>query len=513
MLADANINAQGLYNGDFSINTCNNITSCGNVVSSPCVANWIHVVGAPIVAPDKSIVLRGAFSGNSSGPGSPQVNYGPGSQAIAAGYNFVRGEGYTVTLDLGKSYNECYNTTTTLEVWAASGIVQPNIISNCVEPRQSTSGYEQIGVQTFAAREFDYSGLTVTFNYCAQSSNSQILILVYQSTPCQLQQSSGLPPTAYDGYVGLVVDLQKVTIDLTPCASMCNNSIFLASQSGQISSGGLFQFSGIKAGSSVAGTSTTPVSPPSNRNTIFTGDFVQLASNFTAIVDNTHNFEVIATNVCTCLLENPIVYAYNDNGNDQLNGIGQGGTLQMLLNSTMAIRDGTLGGVWSSDNSKIGTINEYGVITSYSSGTFHITYTVNGCSATITIIVLNKQGRMPSPSNNTKWSYIQDSLAINPTTYQSGLSTSSILKGSQNISLYPNPAHSSVMVTYPCNADGQLDIDIKDIAGRTMYMESVACNEGSNVQHSIDISTFTPGVYFVNLTINDQHVVKKLVKL
>jgi hypothetical protein len=41
----------------------------------------------------------------------------------------------------------------------------------------------------------------------------------------------------------------------------------------------------------------------------------------------------------------------------------------------------------------------------------------------------------------------------------------------------------------------------------------VPANRNTSVEHQVDISAFSPGVYTVDLTLNDQHVVKKIVKL
>jgi hypothetical protein len=81
------------------------------------------------------------------------------------------------------------------------------------------------------------------------------------------------------------------------------------------------------------------------------------------------------------------------------------------------------------------------------------------------------------------------------------------------IQVYPNPAQNSLTVTYPCISSDDLIITIKDVSGQLLYSASNYCNEGSNAQFNIEISSFTAGVYFIDLTLNEQHVVKKIVKM
>ena len=82
-----------------------------------------------------------------------------------------------------------------------------------------------------------------------------------------------------------------------------------------------------------------------------------------------------------------------------------------------------------------------------------------------------------------------------------------------HIQIFPNPTENNITITYSCNTAGQLEISIKDLAGKVMHTESVGCAEGNNVQHTVDMSAYSSGVYFVEITLNDQHVVKKIVKL
>ncbi len=83
----------------------------------------------------------------------------------------------------------------------------------------------------------------------------------------------------------------------------------------------------------------------------------------------------------------------------------------------------------------------------------------------------------------------------------------------RDFSVYPNPTQTNITISFPCKSCGLMEICIKDVAGRTRYTEHVKCNGGSSTQQLINMGIFSAGVYFVNLTLNDQHVVKKVVKL
>lgn len=85
--------------------------------------------------------------------------------------------------------------------------------------------------------------------------------------------------------------------------------------------------------------------------------------------------------------------------------------------------------------------------------------------------------------------------------------------GYSQIQVLPNPTKDNITITYPCHMAGQLEISIKDVSGRIRYTQSISCNEGNNVSYSIDLSSFVAGVYFIDLTCNSQHVVKKIVKI
>ncbi|HXS38030.1 MAG TPA: T9SS type A sorting domain-containing protein, partial [Flavipsychrobacter sp.] len=154
------------------------------------------------------------------------------------------------------------------------------------------------------------------------------------------------------------------------------------------------------------------------------------------------------------------------------------------------------GGTWSSSNRAAVAINPStgvvgGIPISTPSGTVvTITYTVNGCIVTKKVTLVNCQpgGRMMQVIAN-------DTAAAN-----------------DMVDIYPNPAHNNITISYASHSSQLLKISIKDINGGVVHAESVMCNSGNSRRHSVDISSFAPGIYFVELTFGDQHVVKKIIK-
>ena len=66
------------------------------------------------------------------------------------------------------------------------------------------------------------------------------------------------------------------------------------------------------------------------------------------------------------------------------------GTLSVCVNSTTTLTDATAGGVWSSNNSAIATIDASGLVTGVAAGTVTINYTftnTDGCSTTVSATI------------------------------------------------------------------------------------------------------------------------------
>ena len=76
---------------------------------------------------------------------------------------------------------------------------------------------------------------------------------------------------------------------------------------------------------------------------------------------------------------------------------------------------------------------------------------------------------------------------------------------SGTLTLYPNPASTSVTVTVSC-MDGEVTVEIVDLNGRTSGKWTV---ESGKVE--LDLSGMAQGAYFVRVTGERQTVVRKLI--
>ncbi|MEL6537105.1 MAG: T9SS type A sorting domain-containing protein [Bacteroidota bacterium] len=74
-------------------------------------------------------------------------------------------------------------------------------------------------------------------------------------------------------------------------------------------------------------------------------------------------------------------------------------------------------------------------------------------------------------------------------------------------SAYPNPAHSQVSLIWPSQVDAQ--VSVLTVSGQVMYQES---HSGSDYSASlIDVNTWSPGVYFMQMTVGGKPHTQKLI--
>lgn len=92
-----------------------------------------------------------------------------------------------------------------------------------------------------------------------------------------------------------------------------------------------------------------------------------------------------------------------------------------------------------------------------------------------------------------------------------GLVSTSKLDGTVKVNLYPNPAKDAVVVDYNTAFAGDVTISIVDLAGKTVYNNTVANQEAGNNKAELNVSNLTSGIYQVVINANNSTITKKLV--
>lgn len=78
------------------------------------------------------------------------------------------------------------------------------------------------------------------------------------------------------------------------------------------------------------------------------------------------------------------------------------------------------------------------------------------------------------------------------------------------LSFYPNPSNGQFALSFQAPEEGNLNIEVRDLQGRTVYEESASEFNGI-YQNNIDISGESAGVYFLTVSLNGRSMTKKLV--
>jgi|SRR6185312_15317834 len=79
-----------------------------------------------------------------------------------------------------------------------------------------------------------------------------------------------------------------------------------------------------------------------------------------------------------------------------------------------------------------------------------------------------------------------------------------------NLKMYPNPVESTLMLSFSSSNTEPLQITIYDENGKMVYTEKVNAT-GGQVNKSIALNGYAPGIYFVNLLQGNQQETKKIV--
>ena len=78
------------------------------------------------------------------------------------------------------------------------------------------------------------------------------------------------------------------------------------------------------------------------------------------------------------------------------------------------------------------------------------------------------------------------------------------------LSLYPNPATSTLNLDWMQEEDDILTFRITDLSGRTIALEQVAAESGVQ-HHTFNVSNFAKGIYLLNIETVEGKTVKKFI--
>jgi len=76
--------------------------------------------------------------------------------------------------------------------------------------------------------------------------------------------------------------------------------------------------------------------------------------------------------------------------------------------------------------------------------------------------------------------------------------------------LYPNPATNVLNVKFLSAMEKEANVQLYDLTGKLMQSKTMNLIPGKQIE-SFDVSTFGNGIYFLHLTTDKQHLVKKFV--
>ena len=79
-----------------------------------------------------------------------------------------------------------------------------------------------------------------------------------------------------------------------------------------------------------------------------------------------------------------------------------------------------------------------------------------------------------------------------------------------NVSIGPNPASNNTTIAFPVLNDKPHNVTIVSTCGREHYRTQVSSADGQ-IQLPIDVSTFPPGVYFVQVQTGVNYIAKRLI--
>jgi uncharacterized protein YjdB len=147
------------------------------------------------------------------------------------------------------------------------------------------------------------------------------------------------------------------------------------------------------------------------------------------------------------------------------------GTYLVCMTDSNLLADATAGGLWTSSNTALCTVNSAGMIYGVNAGTDTVVYTaVGGCSVNQQIVV-NACGHKAAPE-------------LTPNDVQK-----------QAYTLFPNPGNGKITITQGMAVDGMMQISVMDYVGKILYTGNIEFRGGAG---QLNISA-APGMYLVLL--------------
>ena len=77
--------------------------------------------------------------------------------------------------------------------------------------------------------------------------------------------------------------------------------------------------------------------------------------------------------------------------------------------------------------------------------------------------------------------------------------------------IYPNPSSGIFNVRFNDTWKGNVDLRVLDIFGRSQYQRNID-NSSGQVEHQVDISNKSDGIFVIELVMDNKKVIKKVVK-
>jgi len=116
------------------------------------------------------------------------------------------------------------------------------------------------------------------------------------------------------------------------------------------------------------------------------------------------------------------------------------------------------------------------------------------------------------PGAEYKFTISKDAASQGDQRFELSMNPASITEAtnSMDVQMVPNPATSMVTVSYTSTSKEKTSVRIMNIEGVTVLSQDLGIQKSGNA--SIDLSGLASGVYMVELTSDDNKVVKRLMK-